>query len=60
MRGALLVNAWTYFGLNFGFFAFPWPWEKWTTRTPSALVFAVCLAGLTLAALRLGRGRAAS
>ena len=51
-RPALLTAAWTYFLLNFAFFDFPWPWQSWTVRTPNALAFAVCVAGLTLVALR--------
>jgi hypothetical protein len=57
-RRALLINAWIYFGLNFAFFDFPWPWAAWTTRTPSAIVFAGCVAGLTLAAAMI-EGRSA-
>lgn len=60
-RWALLINAWLYFGLNYAFFRFPWPWEKWTSRTPNAIAFAVCVLGLTLACLSLGRrGNAAA
>ncbi|MCL4787742.1 MAG: hypothetical protein KJ070_13265 [Verrucomicrobia bacterium] len=54
-RRVLLLNAWLYFGLNFAFFRFPWPWEKWTGRTPNALAFAICVVGLTIACLTLGR-----
>jgi hypothetical protein len=54
-RRALLLSAWLYFGLNYAFFRFPWPWEKWTVRTPNALAFTVCLLGLTVACLTLGR-----
>ncbi len=50
-RVGLLVSAWTYFLLNLAFFRFPWPWEAWTTRTPNALIFSLCLAGLTWAAV---------
>ena len=46
---SLLVTSWLYYGLNFAFFRFPWPWEESTSRTPSAIVFAACLAFLTLA-----------
>ncbi len=52
LRPALLFAAWLYFGLNFAFFRFPWPWGPWTARTPNALVFAACLLGLTWLALR--------
>jgi hypothetical protein len=50
-RWSLLLTSWTYYALNFVFFRFPWPWEPPTSRTPSALVFAVCLVLLTLACL---------
>lgn len=56
---ALLVAAWLYFGLNYAFFRFPWPWAKWTARTPNALVYIVCLAGLTWLALRKPRAEPA-
>lgn len=56
-RRALLFNAWLYFGLNYAFFNFPWPWAKWTARTPNALAFAVCVLSLTTGALFLGRRR---
>ncbi len=54
-RRALLINAWLYFGLNYAFFNFPWPWLKWTARTPNAIAFTVCVFGLTLACLTIGR-----
>ncbi len=50
----LLLATWLYFGLNFGFFRIPWPWEAWTGRTPSAIIFFVCSIGLTLAAIVFG------
>ena len=34
----LATTVLVYFILNFGFFNFPWPWQEWTTRTPSALL----------------------
>ena len=46
-RYSLLFSAWMYFLLNFAFFDYPWPWQAWTGRTPSALVYGVCLAGLS-------------
>lgn len=55
VRAALVVNAWLYFGLNFAFVRFPWPWQTWTTRTPNSLVFFVCAVGLTVACWRIGR-----
>lgn len=51
----LLLMTWLYFGLNFAFFRFPWPWEPWTGRTPHALIFGACALGLTVAAIRGGR-----
>jgi hypothetical protein len=56
---ALLLATWLYFGLNFAFFRFPWPWEVATGRTPSAIIFAICAAGLTWGiwdSKTLGRG----
>ncbi len=50
-RWTLLFVTWLYFMLNFAFFEFPWPWNDWTGRTPSAMIFFVCAIGLTLAAL---------
>jgi len=47
----LLATTWLYFGLNFAFFRFPWPWQAWTARTPNGLVFSLCAVGLTWAAL---------
>jgi hypothetical protein len=53
-RWALLVTTWLYFGLNYAFFQFPWPWQAWTGRTPNAIVFAICSLILTLVALLAG------
>jgi hypothetical protein len=50
-RLVLLWGAWSFFLLNFAFFRFPWPWQNWTTRTPSAVLYSICLWGLTAAAL---------
>ena len=50
LRPTLLLVTWLYFGLNFAFFHFPWPWMPWTARTPNAIVFALCALGLTAAA----------
>lgn len=58
-RRALLLCTWLYFGLNYAFFRFPWPWEKWTGRTPNAIAFTACAVGLTVACLTLGRRRRA-
>jgi len=49
LRPAMLLATWLYFGLNFAFFRFPWPWSAWTSRTPNAIVFALCAIGLTVA-----------
>lgn len=46
-----------YFGLNFVFFRWPWPWLPWTPRTPNALVFSACALLLIREALRVGRER---
>jgi hypothetical protein len=50
-RWALLATAWIYYALNFAFFRWPWPWRGATTRTPSTIVFFVCLVLLTLACI---------
>ncbi len=47
LPGALVGATWLYFGLNWVMFRFPWPWVEWTARTPNALAFLVCAAGLT-------------
>lgn len=54
-RRSLLLTAWLYFGLNLALFRFPWPWDAWTSRTPNALVYTVCLLWLTLACATIGR-----
>lgn len=46
-RVALVFATWIYFGLNFAFFAYPWPWLPWTGRTLHALVFFVCAVAVT-------------
>ena len=51
VRISLLLNTWLYFGLNYAFFHFPWPWREWTGRTPNGLIFLVCAVCLTLATL---------
>ncbi len=58
-RWALLVTTWLYFGLNFAFFHYPWPWQAWTSRTPNGIVYAVCSVVLTIVALRGGSETAA-
>jgi len=47
LRVALVVNVWLYFGLNFAFFHYPWPWQMWTVRTPNALIYLACASGLS-------------
>ena len=51
----LPLVAWMYFGLNYAFFEFPWPWREWTGRTPNGLIFSVCVLSLTVAAWYYGR-----
>jgi len=51
----LLGCTWLYFGLNFAFFQFPWPWKDWTMRTPNALVFLMCALGLSAAVVSARR-----
>lgn len=46
-RVTLVVATWAYFGLNFAFFQYPWPWAPWTGRTLHALVFLGCAVLLT-------------
>ncbi|MBI4658887.1 MAG: hypothetical protein HY735_08590 [Verrucomicrobia bacterium] len=59
-RRALLICTWLYFGLNFAFFQFPWPWAAWTSRTPNGLAFAFCALALTVAVICISRNRARS
>jgi hypothetical protein len=54
---ALVFAVVVYFGLNFAFFQWPWPWSPWTARTPNALVFAACAISLIHAAVRHGMQR---
>jgi len=54
----LLLCTWLYFGLNYAFFRFPWPWAPWTARTPNAIVFTVCAVVLTVGAVVGWRRRA--
>ncbi len=51
VRWALLLTTWTYFFLNFTFFDYPWPWDEWTGRTHSGLIFTFCAVGLTVLVL---------
>ena len=48
VRVSLLLATWIYFGLNFAFFDYPWPWAAWTTRTLHALVFLACAVVISL------------
>ena len=50
-RLLLLSGAWCFFLLNFAFFHFPWPWQQWTGRTPSGLIYLVCISALTAATI---------
>ena len=52
LRPVLLLTTWMYFGLNYAFFQFPWPWAKWTVRTPNAIIYTGCALGLSWLALR--------
>jgi hypothetical protein len=52
---SLVLATWLYFGLNYAFFRFPWPWAKWTARTPNAIVFTAYALGLTWIAWRTTR-----
>ena len=51
----LLATAGMYFGLNYAFFRFPWPWQPWTARTPNSLFFIVALLALLALAHRRGK-----
>jgi hypothetical protein len=51
-RWVLVITTWSYFGLNFAFFRYPWPWQPWTARTPNAIVYTICAVILTAIALR--------
>lgn len=52
VRGGLILSACLYWSLNVAFFHFPWPWQPWTARTLSGLIFTFCALGLVLEALR--------
>lgn len=55
-RFSLLLCTWTYFFLNYAFFHFPFPWAKWTGRTPNGILFTISAVGLTLLACTAHRG----
>lgn len=57
-RPVLLVTTWMYFGLNYAFFHFPWPWATWTARTPNAIIYTACSLGLSWLVLSGWRRRA--
>ncbi len=57
LKSVLLLNVGLYFGLNFAFFQFPWPWLPWTARTPNALFFLVAAALLVWIGIGDGRGK---
>lgn len=50
-----LAATWLYFGLNFAYFHYPWPWRPWTSRTPHGLVFLVLALVLSAGAWRVWR-----
>jgi len=56
---ALAVTGLVYYGLNFAFFEFPWPWNPPTGRTPSVILFSSQLLVLGWVAVRtwVGSGR---
>lgn len=56
-RPALLMTVWLYFGLNYAFFHFPWPWAEWTSRTPNGIIFSICAIGITIGVLTIGVAR---
>jgi hypothetical protein len=51
----LMSGAWCFFLLNYAFFRFPWPWQTWTGRTPSGIIYLICIGSLTAAAIRFSR-----
>jgi hypothetical protein len=52
----LAVVTLVYYGLNFAFFDFPWPWQPATGRTPSALLLTFDVALLLGTIWWMGRG----
>jgi len=55
LRPVLLSTVGLYFGLNFAFFHFPWPWNPWTARTPNALFFMLAAGVLVWMGFDAGR-----
>ena len=56
---ALGFTTLVYWGLNFAFFQYPWPWQTWTARTPNGLCFTLCAAlliAVSVSAARSPRG----
>ena len=51
----LMFGSWCFFLLNYAFFRFPWPWQEWTSRTPSGIIYVICIVSLTTATVRLSR-----
>ena len=49
---ALFASVWIYFGLNFAFFRFPWPWSPWTYRTPNGIIYVIFGTLLTTACMK--------
>lgn len=52
---ALAFTTLVYWGLNFAFFSYPWPWQTWTARTPNGLCFTICAALLIAVAVSAAR-----
>ena len=44
----LLAVSWLFFGLNFAFFQFPFPWNAWTARTPNAIYYFIAAVALSI------------
>ena len=42
----LFINTIFYFYMNWAFFNWPWPWNDWTGRTPSGIIFIFCTINL--------------
>ena len=55
--GALVLffGSWIFYCLNFAYFDYPWFWNPWTARTPSAMVYSVFLLILMLGAVVIAR-----
>lgn len=54
---AVLFTTWVYFGLNYAFFGFPWPWMPWGGRTANGLIFTLFAFGLTAMVVLIERNR---